>query len=257
MALMNCTGCGAKVSDRARYCIHCKTPTTQSANAAGHSSAGSNLPLAPSFPNKAEPPEKKRTGLLVGIIIGIILLIAAAVLVYIFYFDGFSNEGAGASNVPPNQVETTVPPVEEDVPEEPTEEVPQEGEGTPEETPSLPQEEIPGGTANDQVAAFLEEHRVAIYDMTSMMTESMGADGRVEITAGTGNELIYRFFYGSEFNSAELPDIITTTLASMGSLFDMLADSFRIELGLSHMHVIVYYYDHAGNVIVREVFESR
>jgi len=28
MALITCSKCGAKVSDHARYCIRCKTPTT-------------------------------------------------------------------------------------------------------------------------------------------------------------------------------------------------------------------------------------
>jgi len=256
MALMNCTGCGAKVSDRARYCIHCKTPTTQRADIAGSIPPGYDPPLAPSFQHNPEPPKKKRTGLLVGIIVGTFVLLAAAVLVYIFYFDGFSNEGANAANEPPNQAEVTTPPA--DTPP-PTEEESPEETPEPEETPvpTPPTEEAPSGeAANPEIAAFLEEHRVAIYDMTAMMRDGMGADGRVEIVAGTGNELIYRFFYGSEFDSAELADLIATTLLNMGSLFDMLADSFRIELGLSRMQVTVYYYDHTGNLIVREVFES-
>jgi len=249
MALMNCSGCGAKVSDRARYCIHCKTPTGGGAYAPGYHAPGYSPPQAPSFQNKVEPP-KKRTGLIVGIIIGIFVLLAVAVLVYIFYFDGFSNEEANAANEPSNQIEATVPPV---VTPPPAQEEPGE---TPEETLPPTQEEPSEETANNEVAAFLEEHRVAIYDMTLLMQEGLGADGRVEIIAGTGNELIYSFFYGSEFESVDLTSTIAATLANMGSHFEMLANAFRVELGLSYMRIIVYYYDYAGNVLARESFSS-
>jgi len=246
MALIHCTGCGAKVSDRARYCIQCKTPTAQSAHAAAY---------APSEYDIASVPKKKRRGILIGSIIGVVVVIAAAVLVSIFYFDGFPfnrlfhDDGTSAAGPPPNQIEentpVVTPPGDEDVPEDPTEETPPPAQ----ETPS-------GGAANNQIEAFLEEYRDAIYDMTAVMRGGMGVDGRVEIIPGSGNELIYRFFFGSEFTFEALSDTIAETLENMTPLFEMLAETFREELNLPQMRVTVRYYDYAGSLLTSESFDS-
>ena len=242
MALMNCKGCGAKVSDRARYCIHCKTPTAGGSQENAYIPQEHTPPQAPSFHSNVEPPKKKRTGVLIGVIIGVLVLLAAALLVYIFYFDGFSSREPSAANEPSNQAEAAIPPAQ-DEPEETS---------SPASTPDLPLEDA----TNNEIAAFLEEHHESIYDIATMMREGLGEDGRVEITAGTGNELIYKFFYGREFASEGLTDTILSTLESMGPLFEILADSFRAELDLPYMQVIIYYYDYAGNVLVRESFDS-
>ena len=53
------------------------------------------------------------------------------------------------------------------------------------------------GAASSAIEDFLSEHGDEIRAMTDSMTGAMGDDGRVELEAGEGNELVYRFIYGS------------------------------------------------------------
>lgn len=112
------------------------------------------------------------------------------------------------------------------------------------------------GPANSAIEDFLNEHGDDIRAMTDTMTGDMGADGRVELVAGTGNELIYRFIYGSDFDFDGVEDLLGETLAAMGSFFEMLADTFRDELELDSMRITVRYYDHAENLLASESFDS-
>lgn len=115
-----------------------------------------------------------------------------------------------------------------------------------------------GAAANSAVADFLAEHGDEIRGMTDAMTGAMGADGRVELEAGSGNELVYRFIYGSEFDFdvEGMGDMLAETLSTMGSFFEMLAETFRDELELEYMRITVRYYDHAENLIASESFDS-
>jgi len=112
------------------------------------------------------------------------------------------------------------------------------------------------GATNSVIEDFLVENSADISAMAEAMTGDMGTDGRVEIVAGTGNELIYKFIYGSDFDFEGMEDMLGESLLAMGSFFEMMAESFRDELELEYMRITVRYYDGAGNIIVAESFDS-
>ena len=107
--------------------------------------------------------------------------------------------------------------------------------------------------ASSAIEDFLTAYGESIRSMMEAMTPSMGTGGYIELVAGTGNELIYRFVYGSDF---EVDDTLVDTLRAMGPFFRTLADSFRDEMELPYMRITVRYYDYDGNLIAEESFDS-
>jgi len=119
-----------------------------------------------------------------------------------------------------------------------------------------PEPELPADDAPSVLEVFLAENSEMIYGMADIMTGGMGAGSRVELAVGTGNELIYNFFFGSGVELDDVDEAFEEIFASMGPLFEMLADEFREELELPNMRVTLRFYDSGGSVLAAESFDS-
>lgn len=84
---MFCTKCGHKNASGARFCEKCGTPLTQAETPAPQSSA-SGAEEQPMQPSTIASPKKRGKGLLIGLIAGGVVLIAAVVLIYFLLFAG-------------------------------------------------------------------------------------------------------------------------------------------------------------------------
>ncbi len=115
---MNCSQCGSPIVEGSRFCQKCGAPVQELPNAPAQApqTAPSPQPLnfqqpqqppyqpyaqqpyaqqpygAPPYPG-AFPPKKKKTGLIIGIIAGAVVLIGAALALYLFVFSGTSVTG--------------------------------------------------------------------------------------------------------------------------------------------------------------------
>ena len=121
-----------------------------------------------------------------------------------------------------------------------------------------------GGTSNapdvagSPVAAFLNEQGDEIQEMAASLAEMMGEGSRVEVSAGTGNELIFDFFDGVDI---EMPEGIEDALAevlsgTMAPIFESMAAELQEEIGVDSMRITVRYLDGAGNLLAERSFDS-
>ena len=106
------------------------------------------------------------------------------------------------------------------------------------------------------IEEFLADYSDEIRDMADMMIGGLGEGSRVELAAGTGNELIYNFIFGEGIDFEGVEGAFDEIFVSMGPFFEMLADTFREELELPNMRVTVRYYDYDGNLLAAESFDS-
>jgi len=106
------------------------------------------------------------------------------------------------------------------------------------------------------IEVFLAENSDMIRSMADTMTGGMGEGSRVELEAGTGNELIYNFIFASGMDFDGVEGAFEEIFISMGPFFEMLADTFRDELELPNMRVTARFYDYDGNMLAAESFDS-
>ena len=103
---MNCSQCGAPLPEGSRFCQTCGAPVNQQPAANAQTPQGAVPPQQPAYqqpqqppyppytqqpygtPPYPGPPKKKKTGLIIGLIAGAVILIGAAVALYLFVFSG-------------------------------------------------------------------------------------------------------------------------------------------------------------------------
>jgi len=118
-----------------------------------------------------------------------------------------------------------------------------------------PEPEEPEDTRS-VIEVFLAENSEMIRGMADVMTGGMGDGSRIELEAGTGNELIYKFIFARGMDFEDTEDAFEEIFISMGPFFEDLADEFRAELELPNMRVTVRFYDYDGNLLADESFDS-
>ena len=99
------------------------------------------------------------------------------------------------------------------------------------------------------VADFLAEYGDELREELEMLSLE---DTRIEILAGTGNEIIFVF----HFDDVEDADVLEVAFDMTIPVFQMLTDMFQEELEVDSMRVTVRYFDAGGNLVIDESFDS-
>ena len=111
-------------------------------------------------------------------------------------------------------------------------------------------------TSGNAIAAFLEEDD-AFYDTIAPLGAALlGDDGRIDLLAGDGDELIIAFIYGSDVDTSGVSDMLEEILTYTAGIFEEIAEDLRDELSLASVRVTVRFMDADNNVLAEQSYYS-
>ena len=105
-----------------------------------------------------------------------------------------------------------------------------------------------GAGASNPVADFLAEYGDELSEEFEMI---MGGGGSIELTAGSGNEMIFTF----RFDETLGEEGIEMMFDMIGSTFEFLAGELAEEIGVDSLRLTVHFHDAEGNT-GRQSFDS-